>query len=521
MDSPTTVITTVASSSSHALTCGIVTIVGGCTIPLHALLYANQFYDGVIRRVRRQGRRIRHRPPTLPLWREERMRFLTVIVSLSLLVSAFAVTQVIAAPIGSPAFEQTWARTDKPVREGVVQRTWMWGPEAFTPLLYENYAQSPNGQRVVQYFDKSRMEITHPDAFDDGVWYVTNGLLVVEMVEGYIQTGDIERDESPDAADVNIAGDPGEHPTYADINHVDLTHQPATPEGTVITAVFDDDNMIRDDPTYADAGVTAAHRVTIRDAFGNVTLDQTVASPFWAFMNAQGTVWNGSNFVEDQLFVNPFYATGYPITEAYWSEIAVDGQNRDVLWQCFERRCLTYTPTNEPTWQVEAGNVGCHYYEWRYGEDEPTLAPTSTPTPTPAPTVTPTPSPTPSPTPTPTTPVADRDCTDFASQADAQGYFDANGGSAANNVDGLDSDRDGWACESLPAPYTLGFSPPSEPPPPHPRAIAIRRTPPSASRRRRPISTVTTSRVADSPSSLLIPTASTGTTTASAASRRT
>ena len=35
--------------------------------------------------------------------------------------------------------------------------------------------------------------------------------------------------------------------------------------------------------------------------------------------------------------------------------------------QCFERRCLTYTPDNPDGWQVEAGNVGQHYYAWRYG----------------------------------------------------------------------------------------------------------------------------------------------------------
>ncbi len=38
----------------------------------------------------------------------------------------------------------------------------------------------------------------------------------------------------------------------------------------------------------------------------------------------------------------------------------------DVLMQCFQRRCLTYTPGNAEGWQVEAGNVGRHYYEWRY-----------------------------------------------------------------------------------------------------------------------------------------------------------
>lgn len=44
----------------------------------------------------------------------------------------------------------------------------------------------------------------------------------------------------------------------------------------------------------------------------------------------------------------------------------------------------------------------------------------------------------------------DKDCSDFSSQAEAQRYFEAKGGSPSNNVDGLDRDHDGIACESLP-----------------------------------------------------------------------
>jgi hypothetical protein len=43
----------------------------------------------------------------------------------------------------------------------------------------------------------------------------------------------------------------------------------------------------------------------------------------------------------------------------------------------------------------------------------------------------------------------DKDCADFASQAEAQAYFEANGGSPTNNVDNLDADHDGQACESV------------------------------------------------------------------------
>ncbi|MGI8690178.1 MAG: fibronectin type III domain-containing protein, partial [Thermomicrobiales bacterium] len=37
-----------------------------------------------------------------------------------------------------------------------------------------------------------------------------------------------------------------------------------------------------------------------------------------------------------------------------------------VLVQPFQRRVLSYTPTNPPGFQVEMGNIGQHYYQWRY-----------------------------------------------------------------------------------------------------------------------------------------------------------
>ena len=44
----------------------------------------------------------------------------------------------------------------------------------------------------------------------------------------------------------------------------------------------------------------------------------------------------------------------------------------------------------------------------------------------------------------------DMDCSDFSVQDEAQTYFEGKGGSPTNNVDRLDSDHDGIACESLP-----------------------------------------------------------------------
>jgi Excalibur calcium-binding domain len=50
----------------------------------------------------------------------------------------------------------------------------------------------------------------------------------------------------------------------------------------------------------------------------------------------------------------------------------------------------------------------------------------------------------------PDKPVSEVNCSDFATHAAAQQWFTAHGGSASNDVAGLDGDHDGQACESLP-----------------------------------------------------------------------
>ncbi|HCG28370.1 MAG TPA: hypothetical protein DEU95_01130, partial [Chloroflexi bacterium] len=105
-------------------------------------------------------------------------------------------------------FRLIWQRTDLAVANGASDETWTWGPTPLTKVFQERYDDSPGDKRNVQYFDKSRMEINNPAGDTDSIWYVTNGLLVVEMVEGWYQTGDDTFDKSPDPAEVNIAGDP-------------------------------------------------------------------------------------------------------------------------------------------------------------------------------------------------------------------------------------------------------------------------------------------------------------------------
>ncbi|MEZ4572367.1 MAG: hypothetical protein R2849_19030 [Thermomicrobiales bacterium] len=110
------------------------------------------------------------------------------------------------------------------------------------------------------------------------------------------------------------------------------------------------------------------------------TTDHTIAEP--STMNSSGVIYRDGQYVTDTLFRRLTTRPGLPITEAYWADVKVGGVYKDVLIQCFERRCLTYTPDNPTGWQVEAGNVGLHYYAWRYAEeggDVPTPVPTEEP----------------------------------------------------------------------------------------------------------------------------------------------
>src|SRR4051812_22334231 len=110
-------------------------------------------------------------------------RIWTCLLLLTLLLPVFPAT---AAPIpfADPAFQRVWTRTDDLVAIGEVARTWFWGPQANTGGIREDYAESPGGGRLVQYFDKSRMEINNPNGDKASPFYVTNGRLTVELISG-------------------------------------------------------------------------------------------------------------------------------------------------------------------------------------------------------------------------------------------------------------------------------------------------------------------------------------------------
>jgi hypothetical protein len=257
----------------------------------------------------------------------------------------------------NPHFQQRWERTDQPVADLAARRTWMWGPGAFTGSITEPYAESPNGYRQVQYFDKARMEINQPDAHAPNLWYVTTGRLAWELATGSAQFGD-DTFKNWLPAEINVAGDLDDPnaPTYASLGTVlDVTEDfPGAIENTI-----DRDGTIRADTNYL------KYEIGVYE-FSEVTR-HWIANPFWEFMTSEGLVYQDGKLMEDELFIDPFYATGHPITDPYWTRVLLDGEPTDVLVQAFERRVLTYTPSNPDGWKVESGNIGQHYYQWYYG----------------------------------------------------------------------------------------------------------------------------------------------------------
>lgn len=261
----------------------------------------------------------------------------------------------------NPAFNNVWNRTDKQVASGQLSRTWLWGPGPFSQGLTEEYAEAPGGTRLVQYFDKSRMELTNPAGDKNSPYYVTNGLIAKELMSGQMQVGN-NAFHNRQPALIGVAGDPDDKtgPTYAALNRV--AKPAANDEVGVPVAGFID----REGNTSFDKG-DYGKKWKVSYAYYEPTTKQNIAGPFWSFLTQEAQVLNGQGQpVKGKLFDPVFYATGLPITGAYWAEVKVGGEVKDVLIQAFERRVLTFTPTNTPAYQVEMGNIGRHYFEWRY-----------------------------------------------------------------------------------------------------------------------------------------------------------
>jgi hypothetical protein len=249
-----------------------------------------------------------------------------------------------------PAAIERWRAADGEIFSGQAARGWTWGPDVLMAQR-EPYAGASGGARAAYYFDKSRMEINDPNGDRASPWFVTNGLLVREMLAGQIQVGPQSFVRHAPAA-LTLVGDPLARnptaPTYAALATVASLepgqHVVPARAGAAAIETLDAAGAVGVDPSLAGG----ARYGQYDDATGH-----NIADIFWDWLAAQPVEW--------------VYAAGHPLTEPYWVETKIGGEERWVLVQAFERRVLTFLPLNPPAWQVEAGNVGLHYYEWRYG----------------------------------------------------------------------------------------------------------------------------------------------------------
>lgn len=258
---------------------------------------------------------------------------------------------------GNNDFRNLWMRTDSLVQRGAVSYSWIWGPAPFTQAVREPYAQSPGGQRIVQYLDKSRMEINQPDA-PRGQFYVSNGRLTDELITGQLQVGDAQYEQRSPAA-ITVAGDPqNTFPLYRDLQAIYRRQRNADHANEFIARGADGSVQISPLPNANnDPSMLITQRVA---GLG-------IPRIFWDFMNQPGQIMENGSVRNANPLIDWRYVMGEPLTEAYWTTIRVGGQDQPVLIQAFERRVLTFTPSNAPNFRVEMGNIGRHYFEWRYG----------------------------------------------------------------------------------------------------------------------------------------------------------
>ena len=253
-----------------------------------------------------------------------------------------------------PPFFDLWRRTDEPVRQGFAQRSWIYGaiPTGFR-YLRERYDE---GSRLVLYHDKARMEASPNGG-------TTNGLLAKELISGLMQVGD-NKFEPRTAGNEAIAGDAIElnpsNPAYYSLRRVaslNNDNRAAVRSGQGVVETINRNGDVGTDNNTASYGVTYNYYEPI--------LGHNIASVFWNYFQQRGTVLNSNGYYNDLIF-DWIPTVGLPLTEPYWTKAVVGGRQVDVLVQAFERRVLTYTPSNNDAFKVEMGNVGRHYFRWRY-----------------------------------------------------------------------------------------------------------------------------------------------------------
>lgn len=323
--------------------------------------------------------------------------------------SAFALAPELAVPLVSYDLPAALGLERQPVFGAgpLMLEPYREGLAYLLSTLCDAFAEDPTivGARWVRYSPKGRLEITnalptvtrkqslvdlespivYPQIPETRVswnplepaWWLTAGRLPWELLSGLIQVGDsrfIQRE--PPA--IPIVGDPdGGGVTYAA-----LAKAAKTQSDVFGIPVIDAQGNVSYDPSTPDIDVVSAPGSASIEG-GN--LPHVIPTVFLDFLQQPGWVATDLSWVCvpagkhcQRLFhytlvqapqrIPWLWLVGLPITEPYWTRAKVGGVERWILVQCFERRCLSYTPDNPDPWKVEFTNTGLHYYQWRYGE---------------------------------------------------------------------------------------------------------------------------------------------------------
>lgn len=237
-------------------------------------------------------------------------------------------------PLGSPAFGTLWNGIEPVVPN-------FWGP-AYQNVFPERYQEATNGSRLVQYFDKARMEQTTESG------PVTSGLLTVELITGQRQMGDTSFIAFPPSI-LPVVGDPtNSWPPYSAFGEGVFAAKVSRSSESAGTVYKSDGTFGLNPGLAADPG--AAFGSYQSDPGGRFAHNIPVA--FSSYLAALPLPWLST--------------MGLPLTEAVWVNVNVRSVSTWVLVQPFERRVLSYTPTNPERFRVEMGNIGRHYFQWRY-----------------------------------------------------------------------------------------------------------------------------------------------------------
>jgi hypothetical protein len=209
------------------------------------------------------------------------------------------------------------------------------------------------------------MEVNDPAGDRNNPFFVTNGLLTVELISGFIQVGENDFTQYRPAC-IPMSGDFGDQlaPTYFAFQDVSNTqagdHDAPNRVGQRVIETIDRNGVTGTDPSKsAMAGITITQYIS--------DTKHNIPAVFWDFLNSSGPVYTGTGQIVNERLIDPwFFASGFPISEPYWAKATIAGRTTDVLIQAYERRALTYVPSNPPGFQVEMANIGQHYFDWRY-----------------------------------------------------------------------------------------------------------------------------------------------------------